>query len=177
MTADRLIFRQKATQWWESSVTRVGVAASTSTITEYDLMQLKKQQQREKTRARMARFDSYRQKIKELPDVQKEEALHRARAARAKYRERNRVKLLDNARGKRRAAFEAKHGPQAYEARLEARRQRELEAHERPRCRTRVGATKKSRPPSSPPSQPYPAHHPTNSELIGGSRRPKLDRF
>ncbi|KAJ7022483.1 hypothetical protein C8F04DRAFT_1272593 [Mycena alexandri] len=133
---------------------------STSALTEYQLMQLKKQQQREKTRARMAR---YRQKMKELPEGEKEEILGRARAARARYRERNRVKLLDTAKCKHRAAFEAKYGAQAYEAKLEAQRQQQLEAHDRPRRRDRVKAAKKPKPPSQPP---IPARR-TNFKSIG----------
>ncbi|KAJ7018843.1 hypothetical protein C8F04DRAFT_1192234 [Mycena alexandri] len=125
--------------------------------------QLKKQEQREKTRARMAR---YRQKMKELPDPEKEEVLRRARAARAKYREKNRTRLLDAAKGKRRAEFELKHGVKAYEARLEAQRQRQLEAHERPRRRSRVRSTKKPKPPPSSPTTPR-ARRQSNADLIG----------
>ncbi|KAF7367346.1 hypothetical protein MSAN_00797000 [Mycena sanguinolenta] len=56
---------------------------SAGTLTQRDLMRIKKEEQRAKTRDRMARF---RAKLKELP-LEEQEAVHeRARLARARYR-------------------------------------------------------------------------------------------
>ncbi|KAJ6455532.1 hypothetical protein C8R47DRAFT_1082754 [Mycena vitilis] len=110
-----------------------------TSLTERHLMQHKKEQHREQTRARMMR---YRNKLKEMPEDEREEALARARAARARYRERNRTALLDAARCKRHAAYAEKFGQEALEAKLERKRQRELEQQERPRRRGRVRPTK-----------------------------------
>ncbi|KAJ7711715.1 hypothetical protein B0H16DRAFT_1744928 [Mycena metata] len=52
-------------------------------LTHYDLMQIKKAEQRAKTRERTAR---YRQRLKESPLEEQQAAQERARDARARYR-------------------------------------------------------------------------------------------
>ncbi|KAJ6464307.1 hypothetical protein C8R47DRAFT_1224822 [Mycena vitilis] len=118
-----------------------------TSLTERHVMQRKKEQHREQTRARMMRSTTmrppdlntthppsprYRTKLKEMPDDEQEAALDRARAARARYRERNRVALLNAARCKRHAAYAEKFGQEALDAKLERKRQREAEKQERP---------------------------------------------
>ncbi|KAJ7139278.1 hypothetical protein C8R44DRAFT_764167 [Mycena epipterygia] len=71
---------------------------STRLLTQYDLMQLRKEEQRAKTRVRMAK---YRAGLKALPVEVQQEAQERARAARARYRERHRVELRENAKCRR----------------------------------------------------------------------------
>ncbi|KAJ6490566.1 hypothetical protein C8R47DRAFT_1214857 [Mycena vitilis] len=80
----------------------------------------------------------YRLKLRESPEEEREEAVLRARAARARYRERNHGALLDAARSKRHAAYAEKYGAEALQAKLERKHQRQLEKQERPRRREHV---------------------------------------
>ncbi|KAJ6458988.1 hypothetical protein C8R45DRAFT_942404 [Mycena sanguinolenta] len=97
---------------------------STSTLTQLDLMQTKKQEQRAKTRARMAR---YRAKLKELPLEEQEGAQERARLAHARYRANHRTQLRLRARDDRASQYAEKHGVEAYKAKLEKKRLKQLD--------------------------------------------------
>ncbi|KAJ7102963.1 hypothetical protein C8R43DRAFT_1141085 [Mycena crocata] len=135
--------------------------ASSSGLTEYQLMQQKREEQKAKTRARMARragilysqFASlmrfrYRLKLKQASAEEQEEAQTRARAARARYRERNRTQLLYAAKCKRIVEFTTKYGQAAYDEKTEDRRRRREERQTRPRRNLKVRPAK---PKSSSP--------------------------
>ncbi|KAJ7607456.1 hypothetical protein DFH06DRAFT_1347492 [Mycena polygramma] len=136
-------------------------------LTHAQLILRKQEQHRAQTRARMSRsrhpfqhlrvdcpYSSnatrYRSKLKELPPEEQEEALQRARAARARYRQRNHAELLHSARSKRHAAYAEKFGEEALQEKLQRQRQRQLEKQERPRRRDRVKPTKASKTEAPP---------------------------
>ncbi|KAJ6454921.1 hypothetical protein C8R47DRAFT_1228443 [Mycena vitilis] len=120
-------------------------------MTQYQVMQFRKEEQREKARLRMAK---YRLRLKSAPPEEREESLSRARAARARYREKNREQLLDSARCKRIGAFGQKFGLVAFEAKIERRVERRLLKADRKRRKSRPSAPgkPKKRPPSPPRS-------------------------
>ncbi|KAJ7130580.1 hypothetical protein C8R44DRAFT_872368 [Mycena epipterygia] len=112
-------------------------ASSSHPMTQYNLMQLKKEEQRAKTRARKAR---QRAELKNLPDEEQKAAHDRARAARARYRDSHHVGLRANAKITRAEKYAAKHGTEAYEAKVERKRQKQLaeEGKRRRNVRPRV---------------------------------------
>ncbi|KAJ7457080.1 hypothetical protein FB451DRAFT_1564459 [Mycena latifolia] len=119
-----------------------------SSMTQYQLIfrrQAKKEEQREKTRARMAR---YRLKLKELPMEEQKAATERARLARARYRESHRLELRTSAKCLRAHHYAAKYGDDAYKAKVQQKFER-MEEKDRKRrtVRPRVpkGQGKKSR--------------------------------
>ncbi|KAJ7886947.1 hypothetical protein B0H13DRAFT_2342687 [Mycena leptocephala] len=114
---------------------------SPSDLTQYQLMQRKKEEQRAKTRACMAR---YRSKLKDPSLEDQEAAVIRAREARARYRERNRLQLLHTAKCKQQAAYAEKYGVEAYGAKMELKQQRQKDKQDHPRCRDRVKPSKSS---------------------------------
>ncbi|KAJ6488294.1 hypothetical protein C8R47DRAFT_1216098 [Mycena vitilis] len=86
-----------------------------------------------KLRARMMR---YRNKLKKMPEDEREEApCSRPGGPCPLSRTQTVPPLLDAARCKRHAAYAEKFGQEALEAKLERKRQRELEQQERPRRR------------------------------------------
>ncbi|KAJ7041933.1 hypothetical protein C8F04DRAFT_1252415 [Mycena alexandri] len=128
---------------------------STPTLTQSDLMELKKLDQREKTRQRMAR---YRAQLKTLPSEAQEAAHERARTARARYRANHRLQLRLYARGARAKEYTDEHGIEAYQAKMEAKMERkrlkQLEDEQRCRRVVRPKSPKPSRKPRSPHSGP-----------------------
>ncbi|KAJ7707281.1 hypothetical protein B0H16DRAFT_1481576 [Mycena metata] len=123
-------------------------ASSVKLVTQAELMKLKKDEQRIKTRLRMALL---RKRLKESTVEEQQAAKERARMARARYRDSHRSQLRQHARDKRASKrFSAEHGDEAYEAKC---RERQLEDSLRTRraVRPRVpnGQGHKRRPPSS----------------------------
>ncbi|KAJ7023322.1 hypothetical protein C8F04DRAFT_1193573 [Mycena alexandri] len=92
--------------------------------------QLKKEEQRIKTRHRMARL---RERLKASTLEEQEAAKERARLARARYRDSHRSELREHARDMRAKQFAAEHGVEAYKAKLEMSRQKQLKSSMRTR--------------------------------------------
>ncbi|KAJ7622772.1 hypothetical protein DFH06DRAFT_1143104 [Mycena polygramma] len=119
-------------------------------LTQYQVLQQKLQEQREKSRVRMAR---YRQNLKTAPPDKQEASKQRAREARARYREKNRSDLAAALRCKRLVEFSNKFGFEAYEAKVQRRAERARIRSERMRrkARPRVRGKPRKRAPSSEP--------------------------
>ncbi|KAJ7025137.1 hypothetical protein C8F04DRAFT_1191702 [Mycena alexandri] len=103
-------------------------------LTQSDLRALKRAEQREKTRQRMAR---HRAQLKTLSPEAQAEAHERARLARATYRANE---------------YAHNHGVEAYEAKLERQRLKTLENEQRRRRAVRPRAPKPKSPSRKPRS-------------------------
>ncbi|KAJ7437060.1 hypothetical protein B0H11DRAFT_2255623 [Mycena galericulata] len=103
-------------------------------LTNYEFMQRRIAEQREKTRHRMTQSVSPIQLKSAPPETQE------ATRLRARYREKNRIQLKDAARRHRSEDFERKHGHAASEAKADQRLERQRLRSERPRRRGRLQA-------------------------------------
>ncbi|KAJ7022829.1 hypothetical protein C8F04DRAFT_1272127 [Mycena alexandri] len=104
------------------------MSSSAELVTQFELLEMKKVEQRIKTRQRMARL---RARLKESTSEEQEAAKERARLARARYRDSHREKLREHARDSRAKQFVHKHGEEAYEVKQEKSRLRQLEENMR----------------------------------------------
>ncbi|KAJ7441802.1 hypothetical protein B0H11DRAFT_1932727 [Mycena galericulata] len=104
------------------------------------LRQRKIAEQREKTRHRMTQ---YRLRLKSAPLEAQEATRQRAREARARYRQKNRLQLMTAARCKRIDDFELTHGTLAADAKAERRLDRQRLRSERTRRKGRLLAAGK----------------------------------
>ncbi|KAJ7431199.1 hypothetical protein B0H11DRAFT_1941969 [Mycena galericulata] len=130
-------------------------------LTNYEFMQRKIAEQREKTRHRMTQ---YRLRLKSAPPEAQEATRQRAREARARYREKNRLALINAARCHRKeyvnstpphpplpslaialtaSEFERTHGTLAANAKAERRLERQRLRIERTRRKGRLQAAGK----------------------------------
>ncbi|KAJ7040186.1 hypothetical protein C8F04DRAFT_1178281 [Mycena alexandri] len=100
-------------------------ASSVKFVTQAELMKLKKEEQRIKTRIRMARL---RERLKELTLEEQQAAKERARLARARYRDSHRSQLREHARDQRASKrFAAEQADDVYEEEQAKRREMQLE--------------------------------------------------
>ncbi|KAJ7604873.1 hypothetical protein DFH06DRAFT_1349006 [Mycena polygramma] len=83
------------TQFWASSMSTTYQAEAQQLLTQHQVMLMKKEEQKRKTRERMAR---YRRQLKELPPEVQEAAKARARDARLRYRQSQQFKSACNGR-------------------------------------------------------------------------------
>ncbi|KAJ7802264.1 hypothetical protein B0H13DRAFT_2389684 [Mycena leptocephala] len=108
-----------------------------------DAESLTPHQQREKKieiEREQARASRYRLRLKAAPEEDQEVATKRAREARAKYREKNRVFLKDRARCARIVEYGNKYGLHTFEEKVKQKIERQCLARERRRRISRVRA-------------------------------------